>query len=605
MWNHIQIWGRNMGSRRFVSLMSGISVFAVSAMMASSAAAQDAANTRAVEIDEIVVTGEKIERRLQDTASSVTAISGEELAENVGAQSVSEAIRDVPNVVYNGTIGAPIIRGQDTQGPNFGSTAFFAGTIPRATINLDGHYQNFYEYAFGGTSIWDVDMIEVFRGPQTTSQGANAIAGAIIVNTKDPTFTPEAAYQAEYGSYNRYRTSVMASGPIAGNQLAGRIALDYTGRDTFIDYVNPSFAKGDADLNFSTFNVRGKLLWEPTHIAGLAAKLTYAHTFNNRPTWEAASKPYAELASTTTTMPSWSQDTDTGVLDVKYDFGNGLTLFNQSQASKTHVHRVTWPVTNGSATIDQRNLSNETRVTFGERTSTWSGVVGLYVANTTSDDTLYLRGLSNYDDDKTNLGVFSEVSYRLTERWTLTGGLRFQMDQFTRVGNSDFFDLVPLDYDETFSAILPKISLAYAVTPDVTVGALVNRGYNPGGVNLSFATKEYITFEEESVWNYELFTRARLLDGRLVLNGNLFFSDYDNSQRLLPDYLFGVQYGSIVVNAESAESYGLELSAELLARHDLKLRAGLGLLRSKIGSFVNATGTSFDGNEYGARRASW
>jgi outer membrane receptor protein involved in Fe transport len=62
--------------------------------------------------------------------------------------------------------------------------------VPRATINLDGHYLNYNEMYFGAPSVWDVDSIEVYRGPQTTSQGANAIAGAIVVKTKDPTFTP-------------------------------------------------------------------------------------------------------------------------------------------------------------------------------------------------------------------------------------------------------------------------------------------------------------------------------------------------------------------------------------------------------------------------------
>ncbi|MCS5516883.1 TonB-dependent receptor plug domain-containing protein [Pseudomonas qingdaonensis] len=93
-------------------------------------------------------------------------------------------------MIYTDSVGAPIIRGQDTQGPNNRQNQFWGGTVPRATINLDGHYLNYNEMFFGATSVWDVDSIEVFRGPQTTSQGANAIAGAIIVNTKDPTFTP-------------------------------------------------------------------------------------------------------------------------------------------------------------------------------------------------------------------------------------------------------------------------------------------------------------------------------------------------------------------------------------------------------------------------------
>lgn len=175
----------------------------------------------------IIVTGEKLERELKDTASSVSIKTAKEIdKEKTGSASVAEVLNDVPNVIYTDSVGAPIIRGQDTQGPNNGQNVFWGGTVPRATINLDGHYLNYNEMFFGATSVWDIDSIEVFRGPQTTSQGANAIAGAIIVNTKDPTFTPEAAYQTEVGSYDAKRSSVAVSGPLMGNELAGRLAVD-------------------------------------------------------------------------------------------------------------------------------------------------------------------------------------------------------------------------------------------------------------------------------------------------------------------------------------------------------------------------------------------
>lgn len=222
--------------------------------------------------------------------------NGEDLATRPDEENVQSAIQDVPNVYYPGTAGvAPIIRGQDTQGPNTGAVAFYSGTVPRASINIDGHYQTYFETVFGATSIWDVDQIEVFRGPQTTSQGANSIAGAIIVKTKDPTFTPEGALQAEYGSYNTHRVSGMLSGPLS-SQLAARVALDYYGRDTFIDYINSSFTDDETNLDIMSFNGRAKLLYTPDAIPGLTAKLTYATAQNNQPTYEAATvQPYDRL----------------------------------------------------------------------------------------------------------------------------------------------------------------------------------------------------------------------------------------------------------------------------------------------------------------------
>ncbi len=569
---------------------------------AATTESRDSVNTtpelRQEVLPQVMVTGEKITRSIQDTASSVTAVNAEDLESRKGAASVNDVISDTPNVTYTHTVGAPIIRGQDTQGPNSGSTAFFGGTIPRATINLDGHYLNYYEYVFGATSIWDVDNLEVFRGPQTTSQGANAIAGAIIVNTKDPTFKPEGAFQVEAGSNNRQRASLALSGPLVKDELAARLAIDYWGRDTFIDYINGSFAKGATDHDFKTMNARAKLLWKPQELSALTIKLSYAHTYNNRPTGEAASLPYHELNSKTATMPSWEQNTDSGILDVGYDFRNGLKLFNQSQYSYVHVDRVAEPAANGTAVVDQQNMTNETRLLFGNANATISNVTGLYLARTTSENTLYSGGTSRFDDTKENIGLYSEMTIKLTDRWKLTGGLRYQRDQIERSGSSSYAT-VPLSYNKTFDALLPKITLSYAITPDITLGALVSKGYNPGGVNLSLANRNYLTFSDETVWNYELFSRARFLNGRLAVTGNLFYSDYHNSQRLLPDYLNGKQYGSVAVNADRAEAYGLELGVDSLILDNLRLRAGVGLLHTEIGTFTDAAGKSYKGNEFG------
>ncbi|SDQ90128.1 Outer membrane receptor proteins, mostly Fe transport [Pseudomonas sp. UC 17F4] len=544
----------------------------------------------------IIVTGEKLERELKDTASSVSIKTAKEIdKEKTGSASVAEVLNDVPNVIYTDSVGAPIIRGQDTQGPNNGQNVFWGGTVPRATINLDGHYLNYNEMFFGATSVWDIDSIEVFRGPQTTSQGANAIAGAIIVNTKDPTFTPEAAYQTEVGSYDAKRSSVAVSGPLMGNELAGRLAVDYSARDTFIDYDNPKFQRGKADQNFRAVTARAKLLWVPESLPGLEAKYTFAHNDSNRPSQEAASAPLHKLDHDTTTMPSWEQDTNTSVVDVSYDFDNGIKLFNQAQYSLSNVQRFTGIAGEGDADIKQKNASNESRITFGDALDTLSGMGGIYYAHTKTDETLNLRGLSAFDDTKENLGIFGELSYRLSERWTLSTGLRFQQDHIERQGNSVLAPTA-LDYEKTFSALLPKVSLAYAATPDWTVGALVSRGYNPGGVSLNLTTRQWAYFKEESIWNYELFSRANLLDDRLILSSNLFYMDFKDAQYNIPVVISPGVAQSYTINAEKAHAYGLELSADYRVLDNLTLKASAGALRTRIDKI--SSNADYQANEF-------
>lgn len=564
------------------------------------AAAQDDATGTAAQpyvLETITLTGEKVARSLQDTPSSVTAFSAATIADDVNASSVTQLINGQPNIVYPDEVSAPIIRGQDTQGPNSGAGAFFGGTVPRAKTNVDGHYLSYNEYVFGAASIWDVDSVEVFRGPQTIAQGANSIAGAIIVNTQDPSFTPEGSMRLQYGENSSRRASVAYSAPIS-EDLSARIALDYSARDTFIDYVNPAFTKGETDQDFESFEARAKILWQPSALPGFEAKLTFSHKDTNRPTTEAASLPYGDLESTTLGMPSWDQRSNTTIADVSYEFDNGIRIVNQLQYTDLFTHRVAEPEANGGAFINLEDLSNETRVTFGDEDTQFSGVVGVFYSHISSDELLYTRGESAFDDKKKSVGVFGEVTYRPTEQWALTAGLRYQGDTIQRSGTTSFSPIA-LDYEESFHAWLPKLSVAYDVTPDITVGGLVSKGYNPGGVNLSFAEARFLSFDEETATNYELFGRAELLEGRMRLSGNLFYTRYSDSQRVLPDYLNGVVFGNVVVNADDAKSYGLEMAADYQVNDALRLQAGLGLLHTEIGNFVDAEGNSYTGNKFG------
>lgn len=594
-----------MKPTRISTLLGSTAVFTISQFVSCIAFAQDTGPDGApgsTVLETIYVSGEKVSRSLQDTASSVEIISGADQATRPDEQSVQSAIKDVPNVYYPGTVGvAPVIRGQDTQGPNTGAVAFYSGTVPRASINIDGHYQTYFETVFGATSIWDLDQIEVFRGPQTTSQGANSIAGAIIVKTKDPTFTPEGAIQAEYGSYNTRRVSGMLSGPLS-SQLAARVAMDYYGRDTFIDYINSSFTEDVTDLDIMSFNGRAKLLFTPDAIPGLTAKLTYATAQNNQPTYEAATvEPFDRLENSQTSVPSFYSRTNTGIADLSYEFENGIVVSNQTQYTNLYVDRRLESVGNGDATINQQNWSNEALVNFGTQDSMFSGVAGLYAAHTQSDESLLLpfNGSPDFDDTKTNLGVFTEIDYRINETWTLTGGLRFESDRIKRTGKSTTAATraVDFDYDETFNALLPKIALAYNITPDVTVGGLINRGFNPGGVAFDFLNGNDLPFKEETSWNYEIFGRANLLDDKLRVSANLFYTDYQDSQRYFQTVLPGSSVTQLLtLNAEKAHAYGLEVAMSYQVLDNLRFNANAGVLKSDISQFDALP--AVEGNEF-------
>lgn len=570
---------------------------------ASSGALAQVADTQAGRgpalLDEVTVTGEKVQRSVRETASSVVVVRPQDMKARADARKVDDMLRDIPNVVYNGSVGAPVIRGTDGQGSNSGSGAFFGGTVPRARINLDGHYLSYWESTFGGTSIWDVDSVEVFRGPQTSAQGANSIAGAIIVHTKDPTFQREGKAQLQAGNLKSRRASVMFSGPVLDNELAARVALDYSGRDTFIDYVNPRYSKGDTDTGLKDFNGHVKLLWTPSAVPGLESKFTVAHTRTNRPSTEAAAPPYDRLQNRTLTMPTFKSQAWTAVSDTRYDLDGMASINNQFQYTDGKTTRYSVPWTNGGANIDYRDISDELRLNLGHSRDQLSGVAGVFYDHVTSDDRLNVRGLSSFHDVKNSVGVFSEASWRFAPAWMLTGGLRYQYDSVKRTGTSSLARAA-LDFDHSYHAVLPKVALSYDFSPALTAGVMVNKGYNPGGTGLSFASGRFFEFAPETVINRELFMRMKALDDRLQINANVFHALHKDAQTVVPDYLNGVVFGNVVRNADRAKSYGAELGAAYEVSDSLKLRGSLGYLHTRINRFSSLDGQAFVGNRFGS-----
>lgn len=593
-------------------LLRGVSAAALLSVPGMPVLAQDGGAPgvdRPVQLEEISVSGEKITRPLQQTASSVTVLTREDIERAVNRNSVSDALLGTPNVNFpaaGGLGGAPTIRGQDSEGPNSGATAFFGGTVPRTVVNVDGHILTYNELVFGNVPLWDVNSIEVFRGPQTISQGANSIAGAILIRTNDPVFVPESRFQAVYGSRDLMRAAAMLNVPIS-EEVAARLALDYYARDNFITYVNPAFNGAGTDLDLETRNLRFKLLYRPNELPGLEAKFTYSHTFNNRPTFEAATRPFSSLNSIVTSAPTYTNTANVAIFDLNYDFGNGLRLTNQLQYSDVYTKRFTAPASNGAATIHPKTISNETRLTFGDPSvNGFSGMAGYYFFSTDSVDTLTLaypgRGnFTRYTDARDSLGVFGELNYRFLDRWTLSGSLRYQYDDVNRAGTSPYA-LTPLDYSQTFGALLPKLTLSYDVNEGLTVGALYSQGYNPGGVSLilfsgAAGTGRYVPFKEERAQNYELFARAKLFDDRMFLTTNLFYTSFKNGQHYIDQFLTAGVFSSYTVNVDDSRSYGAEIGADYLVLDNLRVKGGIGLLNTKITRDGNVPAV-FQGNQF-------
>ena len=550
-------------------------------------------------LNPLIVSGERVERTVFETSSSVVVITGEEIEDTPAFSDVEDVLDFVPNVVTAGTSNdGPSIRGVDTSGILEGGNAFLGGTRPRATITVDGRPLGFNEFIYGETSVWDLERLEVFRGPQTSAQGVNSIAGAIYVVTADPTFEPEVKVQGEIGSDEQRRMSAAFSGPIVTDELAGRVAVDFQRRDSFVNF-DTTADYGPNPNEFENILARAKLLWEPAALPELSTKITFSFTQSEAPQVEQVRVPFKDLESAFLNSATWRTTAYAGIHDLSYAFSDNLEFSNRFSITDYKIERFAFPEGNGGANIDGLQLTNETNLNWQLPDQGLSGLAGVYYEQTkdeeTADFSLFL-GLGEFDDTRTSLGLFGEVTYDVTDRLDLTAGLRYQRDNQDRDGS---FGPFTVDFDETFDALLPKFVIGYDVTDDLRVGALAVRGFNPGGTTISFIDGSQDTFEDETVWNFEAFGRARLFDDRLSLNANAFYSVYSDFQ--IFTIVGFTSSGDRIVeasNADKAVSYGLELTTDFQATDSFRVFAGLGLLDTEIADFSESEDPDIEGNQF-------
>lgn len=243
-------------------------------------------------LETIIVTGERVNRSLKDTPSSVAVFRKQDLEKLAVPDRLQQLLELVPNVLQVSNRDAPIIRGQSTLGVLSGLPAFLGGARPRTVVQVDGRTITFNEFANSAEGLWDVSRVEVFRSPQTTTQGANSIAGAIFIFTADPTWHPEARVRGIVGQYQRRQLSGVVSVPLIDDQLAVRFAGDIYRSHASDLMIGPIVG---ANLNIDNYSIaRAKLRAEPHALPGLRVLMTYAHEKSAAPQGEGARRPFSE-----------------------------------------------------------------------------------------------------------------------------------------------------------------------------------------------------------------------------------------------------------------------------------------------------------------------
>ena len=183
--------------------------------------------------------------------------------------------------------------------------------------------------------------------------------------------------------------------------------------------------------------------------------------------------------------------------------------------------------------------------------------------------------------------MFGEATFGIARNVTLAAGLRYQQDRQRRIGGlvADAFS-VPIDYLGQFHSWLPKVSLAYDLTPRWRAGVLVQKAYNPGGTTIRVDTGRPDSFAAETLWDTEMFVRGSMAGGRLDLSANVFNYSMRNAQRAEPIVITtptGRRAGfANLFNVPRAYSRGLEAEADWRPDGRLTIRGSIGVLETRI-----------------------
>ncbi|TVQ31144.1 MAG: TonB-dependent receptor [Wenzhouxiangella sp.] len=544
--------------------------------------------------ERIVVTAAFRPAELLDSAGSVSVITAE-TARQRQASHLETLLNLAPNVNY----AAGASRGQFFQIRGVGERSQFVDPInPSVGLLMDGIDLT----GLGGAAtLLDLSQVEVLRGPQGTLMGANAMAGLINLVSAAPGDVISGFGEARLGQRGLREVQAAVGGPV-GDEVGFRLAYG----KTLSDGAQRNAFLGRSDTaHIDEQSLRGRLSWQlhpklSLDLVGLALDIDNGYdgfsldntrtTLSDQPghdrqdtlagaahlRWQARPALDVELSLTRLSADlEYGFDADwafVGLCDVFDCLFPGYSAFDNYERSQDNT------------TVDLRAVS----AAHPDRPA-W--VLGAYYR----DQSQFLRREFDFlpvpferDFDTVSRALYGQVDWPLAGRWQLQTGLRYERRR-AHYSDSDGAEFRPGE-----GMWGGRLGLEYRAASGQLFYGLVSRGYKAGGVNSNSAVPLALReFQTETLLNYELGTKGRLLDDRLDLRAALFWQDRTSLQTqqalLLPQD--GVscpcEFVQYTANATAGQSYGLETELTWRARPDLLLFGSLGLMRSGFDGFEN------------------
>lgn len=570
--------------KRVIISLGSVSLFA----MAASASAAEPVPT-----SDIVVTAELIQRPLRLTGTSVEVLTAGDIASRPALDTVRDLLKSVPNItLVTGTGKAPTVRGVDGTGPAENANAFFAGSRARLSWRIDGRPASYNEIVFGDFGLWDLDRVEVLRGPQSTLVGRNAIAGTVVVDTHDPVFEWKGAAQLAAGNYDQRRASAMLNVPITKDSVALRLAADFYRRDSATHYE--AYPGVDNPGEVRSLTLRGKLLLAAPSNPDLRAIVTVAHSDYRGPNGEIIVRPFESRNSNFPRQPVHEPRTTSVSAAVTVPLGSGFSYEGFASYTDFHFRRRAVP-NSSNATISTNEYIIEPRLRYAGEGGL-SAVAGVYLYRARQREFIEFISAQNFRDRSDTVAVYAEGVIPIGDSFDLSLGARYEHEKRRRHGGDATGMLARISADASYDAFLPKIGLTWHPDDKTAFGLQLSRGYNAGGGGIAFAFPiTNYEYAAEYVWTGEIFGRQQWANGKVRTTQNIFYSRYRDMQLpfdLTPNDTRDEAF--VVRNAPRVETWGAELGIVADVMDGLSARANLGLLGTRVSRFP---GSGIEGND--------
>ena len=567
----------------------------------STIAAETSPSSTVKAIEVITINGDFRTTSLQKTASSLTVIASDEInARN--AQNLEEIIAGTPNVNFSS--GSQRARYYQIRG--IGERSQFKEPInPSVGLVIDG-----IDFSGIGSiaSTFDVGQIEVYRGPQGTRFGANAMAGMINITSNEATDSFEGKVRLSAGNYDSYSAGLVLSGP-ATEKVKYRLAAEKYSSDGFIEN---DFLDRDDTNNRDELTLRGKLAIEATNDLTIDIT-TFVANFNNG--YDAFSLD--NTRHTLSDQPGFDrQDTKALATTFNYQGFNSFTLesiISFADSVLAYGYDEDWAYVgirpDWEYSSEDHYFHDKTSTTFELRgtsapggeifNNTTAWVTGVYYKQEQSDLVRQYTYLSNdfsssFDTD--NIAAFVQFDSQFNQQLTLTTGLRLERR------NSDYNNSELLEFAPSETMVGGKVVLSYQMDVNNLIYGSINRGYKAGGVNIDGSlTSERRAFSPEYLWNYELGYKVSLLDNQVYIRSAVFYMDRTDMQ-VRTSYLEeredgSTEFVSYLGNAARGNNLGLELEAGWQVTPTLEIYAAIGLLATEYNDYIDAQGNNKSGEE--------